>query len=43
MDRTNEVEVMPNLSVKRDCGIGVAAFLNRLRAAAPYLQRYVPY
>lgn len=29
----------PNLSVKRYCGTGVAGFLNRLRAAAPYLQR----
>lgn len=30
---------MPNLSVKRDCGTGVAGFLNGLHAAAPYLQR----
>lgn len=30
---------MYNLSVKRDCGTGVTGFLNRPRAAAPYLQR----
>jgi hypothetical protein len=30
---------MHNLSVKRDCGTGVAGFFNRLRAADPYLQR----
>jgi hypothetical protein len=28
-----------NFSVKRDCGTGVAGFLNRLRAATPYRQR----
>jgi hypothetical protein len=29
----------PNMAVKRDCGTGVAGFLKRPRAAAPYLQR----
>jgi hypothetical protein len=33
-------EVQANPSVKRDCGTGVAGFLNRLCAAAPYLQRW---
>jgi len=31
---------IPNPSVKRDCGTVVAGFLNRLRAAAVYFQRW---
>jgi hypothetical protein len=30
---------MPSLSVKRDCGTGVASPVGRFRAAALYLQR----
>lgn len=33
------VNNMANSSIKRDCGMGVAGFLGRPRAAAPYLQR----
>jgi hypothetical protein len=38
MENTSK-ENSSNPSLKRDCGTGVAGFLNRLRAAAPYLQR----
>ncbi len=44
MHRDSNREAMlsarPNMAVKRDCGTGVAGFLSRLRAAAPYLQRW---
>jgi hypothetical protein len=33
------VKLKSNLSVKRDCGTGVAGFFNGLRTAAPYLER----
>ncbi|RZS41872.1 hypothetical protein EV673_0187 [Limnobacter thiooxidans] len=31
--------MIPNISVKRDCGTGVVSSVSRFRAAAPYLQR----
>lgn len=36
---SSQAKFAPNPLVKRDCGTGVARFLGRLSAAAPYLQR----